>query len=188
MKRLLFLPACLFLFHCAETEKENKEDFAQGKYEAGEKTIEGKKIKGDTSALSLTELKKLLPPTISGFKPVGELITKEENETGNSWTSVEQWYEKGNERLKINIIDYNAAYGLYAGAKAVFDTKVESKEEKSSPVALRGNTTQGWESINYLSHEATLIAASKDRFIITLVLTNQKDSDQLKVFFEKLPF
>ncbi|MBX9851509.1 MAG: hypothetical protein K2X86_07090 [Cytophagaceae bacterium] len=188
MKRLLFLPLCLFLIQCAETEKGNKEDFAQGKYEAGEQAIEEKKVKGDTTALSLTELKKFLPTTISGFKPVGELITKEEKETGNSWTSVEQLYVNGNKRLKINIVDYNAAYGLYAGAKAVFDTRVDNIEEKSAPVALRGNTIQGWESINYLSSEATLIAASKDRFIITLMLTNQEDSDQLKVFFEKLPF
>lgn len=183
-KLLLLIPLMLLFFSCSKDEKKSS-PLIEGNFEKNEKTIEEKKAKGDTLAMPFQSLEKFIPSSINGYAAEGNVSGETKNESGMSWSVIRKTYQKGNQRITISLADYNGAYGLYAGATAVFSLgKVENEEEKSQPVDFKNGQLNGWESYKKLSKEAFLIVAINERFLLTIEAEGQGNTDLIRLLVE----
>ena len=186
MKKM-FLVLCLTMsfISCDKKEKEENKLITSNGLESSEKKIEEKRIKGDTLALSHEILETALPSSVEGFNAVGKGEGTTTNEEFVSWSVIEKKYRKGNQNLSISLADYNGAYGLYAGATALFDNveTIDNAEEKVQGIMLKDGKLKGRESLKKESREAYLMAGIQDRFLITIWADNQTDTELVKQVF-----
>lgn len=175
----------ILLFACSGPEKEAevKEDFVADNAEA---SMEERRIKGDTLALSPDLLSKALPDEVDGYVKSGEIQKAEDKSIGSNWSLVSQSYRKGNSMVNIILSDYNGAYGLFAGATAMFSTGTEVRNDEEISRPFQEGNIKGWETFNRESKQASLILARKDRFIITIEGEEQADLETVKKFARQI--
>ncbi len=108
--------------------------------------IKKRREKGDTLAMPYEELQKFLPESIDGFtrgEPDGATV----NMMNMSYSNVEVKFknDKG-VRVKVQIIDYNQAYGLYTTASMAWTMgmSVDTPEESAKGFKVNDNVA-GWE-------------------------------------------
>ena len=146
-----------------------------------EKKLADRRAKGDTLALNYEELMKYLPESIDGYTkgaPDGSSF----NMPGASYSTANCSYttEDGN-RVKVTIIDYNQAYGLYTAATTMWamGMSVDSPEQKAQGVKFEGNIG-GWEEFRKKSGDATVTLGVGYRFWVQVEANNQKDCEWVK--------
>ncbi len=154
-----------------EMEKSQKE--SQGK-------LAERRAKGDTLAMPYAELQKLLPATIEGFKteePNGGSV----NMTGMSYSNAEGKYTKGGEWVKISIVDYNQAYGLYSAATAMWamGMSVDTPNEKANGMKLDDNIG-GWEVYQKKTKKAAVTLGVGERFWVNVEASGQENTEWVK--------
>jgi hypothetical protein len=171
----------LIILSCADKKtNENGEDPGNS-----ELSFEERKKRGDTLALSPEVLEKALPQSVGKYQKVGDVQNKEVKTSGSNWSSVSQTYSNGEKNVNLSITDYNGAYGLYAGATAIFNSglSIESDNEISRPYKKNGKIT-GWESFSRETGEASLTVGMQDRFLIVIESEGQEDTGILREFAE----
>ena len=134
----------------------------------------------DAKAMHYEELMKFLPESIDGYEkedPKGESVDM----NGISFSSAEVRFKKGNDDIKVTILDYNAAMSMYTMATAMWASgfKVDSSEELAQSVTIDDNV-HGWETFKKKSHDASLVLGVNDRFLVTIEGDNQENLDLLK--------
>ena len=185
--RFGFFVLLVFLMACEKKESSSSSTFKEGSFEKGEKIIEAKKDQGDTLAMAYENLIKFLPANVAGYIPKDNGTGKTDHSNGSSWSMAEKIYVNGNKKIKITLADYNGAYGLYAGATAIFSLdKTENKEERSLAITLKNGKWKAWESYKKVSREAFLITGINDRFLLTLEAEDQIDTELIKSVAENL--
>jgi hypothetical protein len=188
MKRYLVYIFFLFVI-LISCNKEKESSLKEGSFEKSKKIIEDKKNQGDTLAMTYEKLLKFLPAEINGYFEKDKGTGKTINENGISWSIAEKKYFDGDQNFKISLADYNGAYGLYAGATAIFSLgNIENAEESSHAVILKNGKFKGWESYKKESKEAYLITGISDRFLLTLEAENQISTEFIKNIIEKMDF
>lgn len=157
------------------------QDYAS-KAEEGQKKYEARRAKGDTLAIPYTELQKLLPASIDGYEKDGEPEGQSMNMVGASYSTASQNYKKGDHYLKLTLVDYNAAYGLYGMATAFMASgfSSENADEKMGGIDLGVANAKGWEVIRKKEKKATISVGVADRFFVTAEADNQENSELLK--------
>jgi hypothetical protein len=185
----IFILLIPLVFSCESKPKEtlvNDENIEV--LELAEKKIAERKAKGDTLAISDTELEKFLPQSIEAYVADGNTKGQTYNESGMSWSYCEKTYIKGNDKLTIKLADYNGAYGMFAGASAIYasGTSIDNEEEKSKNVIINNGKIKGWESYKKNTGESSLIAGIGDRFLLTIEADNQKNSDLVRSVAEAM--
>lgn len=155
-------------------EMEQGNDAAQAK-------IKERRAKGDTLAMHYEALIKYLPTSINGYtaeEPDGSSI----NMPGSSYSTANVNFknEKG-DHIKVTLMDYNAAYGLYSSITAMWalGMSVDSPEEKAEGVKFEGDIG-GWESYKKKSHDATLTLGIGYRFWLEIEGNNQESTEFIK--------
>jgi hypothetical protein len=156
--------------------------------EESQKKQDARRAKGDTLALPYAELQQLLPESVEGYVRDGEPEGQSMNMVGASYSTASQTYKKGEETLKLTIVDYNNAYGLYGMATAFLAAgySSENADEKIGGVDLGVAEAKGWEVLRKKEKKATLSVGVGERFFITVEAENQADSDQLKAVVKQL--
>ncbi|HEY8402419.1 MAG TPA: hypothetical protein VIK89_14220 [Cytophagaceae bacterium] len=146
---------------------------------AAEKKREERRAKGDTLAMPYQELQKYLP-SISGYEIDGEAKGSTTNMPGMSFSSIEQIYRKDDNRVKVSLIDYNAAYTMYTAATAIWSTGMsfEDNSQKANSVTIDG--LSGWEVFKKNEKSAELILGVGDRFLLTITADGQENTDFVK--------
>ena len=186
MRKIFFyltvLSGVIFVFSCSETEKESvqKSNEVADKAQA---SIEERRKKGDTLALSPEVLSKALPESVSSYKKEGLIQKTEDKTVGMNWSSVSQNYSDGEKTILLVISDYNGAYGLYAGATAIFNSgiSIQTEDELSKPFMSNGKVS-GWESFDKETGAASLMLGKHDRFLITIQSVGQENMSTLYEF------
>lgn len=158
---------------------ENMANESQDAQDEAQKKIAARKAKGDTLAMPYEDLMKYLPEKIDGYtkgEPDGASI----NMPGSSYSTAEAEYtnDKG-ERVKVTIVDYNQAYGLYSGLTAMWAFSVDTPEEKSQGVKF-DNNIGGWEQFQKKSGDATITLGVGYRFWVQVEADAQKDTEGVK--------
>jgi len=158
---------------------ENMANESQNAQDEAQKKIAERKSKGDTLALPYEELMKYLPESIDGYTK-GEPDGASVNVPGSSYSTADCEYtnDKG-ERVKVTIVDYNQAYGMYAGLTAMWAFSIDTPEEKSQGVKL-DNKVAGWEQFQKKSGDATLTLGVGYRFWVQVEASGQKDTEGVK--------
>ncbi len=156
------------------------EQMKKGSSDANTKMKE-RKAKGDTLAMNYKELQKYLPLSIDGYK-TGEPNGTSINMQGMSYSSAEATFKKDNgDHIKVTIIDYNAAYGIYTAATAMWaiGMNVETPEEKVSGIKM-DNEIGGWETFKKKRKDATVTLGVGYRFWVNIEANNQESTDFIK--------
>lgn len=183
-----FLTCTIISCNKTQTESEVNTDTLSGQLEHGQKKIAEKRAEGDTLALPYEELGKFLPDDILGFKAEGEWTGKTENTESISWSTVDKKYNNGKQNMEITLSDYNGAYGLYAGAAAIFDMEEDpgTTDEFAKSFSLNEGRIKGREAFSKGSGEATIIAGINERFFLTIAANQQTDTEFVRSVLQDL--
>lgn len=152
------------------------------KAEEGQKKYEARRAKGDTLAMPHAELQKLLPASVEGYEKSGAPEGESINLAGASYSTASQNYKKGDQYLKMNLVDYNGAYALYGMATAFMASgfSSENADEKMGGIDLGVADARGWEIIKKKEKKATISVGVAGRFFVTAEADNQENSELLK--------
>lgn len=146
---------------------------------AGETKMKERRAKGDTLAMPYADLQKYLP-SIDGYKmdePNGATV----NMGAISYSSAEAKYKKGDNWVKISIIDYNQAYAMYSAATAMWamGMSVDTPNEKAGGIKF-GDDVGGWEVFQKKNKNAAVTLGVGSRFWVNIEADNQENTDFVK--------
>ena len=125
-----------------------------------------RKAKGDTMAMPYKDLEAYLPE-ISGYTKDGEPKGSQMNIPGmGSWSTTEQEYKNGDKKIKVTLMDYNAAFQAFSAMTAVFKMgySMEDGEKKQASADLGVKDTAAYETIYKKDQRAELAVIAGDRF------------------------
>ena len=193
----LFVMFAIILSSCGEKAKEIKDAVElaqkapemaknmQNAQDASKARWDERKKKGDTLALPFKKLEEFIPASINGYKsedPAGQNI----NMQGLSYSESSRRYTKENngqaEDIEIKLIDYNATYDMFAAAFFWMSTNFSREDangfEKSLDIGIKD--VPGFEKYSKSSKTAELTFAVGYRFILTIRVENQTNTDFAK--------
>ncbi|RAK68378.1 hypothetical protein [Hymenobacter edaphi] len=142
----------------------------------------GLQLPPDTISLHYEVLQRFLPEHVAGFvregRPQGESVQL----GGISYSTCEQHYRKGSQRLKVQLVDYNGAQALYAGATALMSANIwqESDEQLMRGCDLGLPGVRGYETVQKLERRAAVALGVGDRFFVSVESTGQEDTRLVK--------
>lgn len=138
--------------------------------------------RADTVSLSCETLQHFLPEQVAGFvregRPLGEAVRI----GGSSYSTCEQRYRRGQQQLKVQLVDYQGARALYAGATALMSTSSwqENDEELIRGCDLGVPGVRGYETVQKQEHRAAVALGVGDRFFVSVESTGQADTRLVK--------
>jgi len=138
--------------------------------DASSSKMEARKAKGDTLAMPYKDLEAYLPD-ISGYTKDGEPKGSQMNMPGmGSWSQAEQAYKNGDKTIRLQIMDYNAAYQAFAGVTAVYKMgfSQEDDQRKQGSADLGIKDVSAYESIYKKEQRGELTVIAGERFFIQL--------------------
>jgi len=155
---------------------------AKNMQEQAEKMQENAEERKDAKAVHYEELINYLPTSISGYtaeaEPDGGTIEMQ----GASYSSANVSFknDKG-ERIKVTLLDYNAAMAMYGMATAMWASgfKIDTKDELAQSYNINDKIA-GWETFKKKSGNASVILGISNRFLLTVEADNQKNCDNVK--------
>ncbi|GAB2964285.1 hypothetical protein GCM10027048_37110 [Hymenobacter coalescens] len=138
--------------------------------------------RGDTTSLHYEALEKFLPVSVAGFVREGGPQGESVQMGGISYSTCEQYYRKGSQRLKVQLVDYNGAEALFAGATALMSADIwhESDEQLMRGCDLGLPGVRGYETVQKMEHRAAVALGVGDRFFVSVESTGQEDTKLVK--------
>ena len=201
MKNLYFvIPALLWLSGCGQKSDETKQALSilENAKEIGEnmeKEVEKAKDRrqeridrGDTQAMHYEKLAEFLPEEIEGYEKDGEMEGNTLNMQGMSYSTVSQSFENSNgDKIKITIMDYNAAENMYQGLMAMYSSGIEIDNTDEHGKGFKiGDDIQGWEVFKKKSKDSEIHAGIVSRFYVNIEAENQESTDFAKAILNQL--
>ncbi|RTL60416.1 MAG: hypothetical protein EKK37_06170 [Sphingobacteriales bacterium] len=194
-KLLLHVLVLMIAFTACNSKKEKKspekieslsdlKDYTENvkdKMDESQKKIEERKKRGDTIAMNYKDLQAYLPD-IPGYEKDGGPGGESMNGFGGSWSTASQKYKNGDKNIKVEIVDYNAAYQTFAGLTALYGMGFsrEDDNEKIAAVDLGVEGVQGYETISKKEPNSKLTIVIAGRFITNIECNGSNDSEFLK--------
>ena len=142
---------------------------------------EERKAKGDTMAMPYADLEAFLPD-ISGYSKDGDAKGSQMNMPGmGSWSQAEQAYKNGDKQIKVEILDYNAAFQAFTAATAIFKMgySMEDDSKKQGSVDLGIKDVVAYQTIYKHDPRGELAVVSGDRFFIQIESQGSNDPQLL---------
>ena len=192
MKKLMIVIIGLSLLatSCKNGKKEGPATLSDVK-ELGEKVkeqtevsaskAEARKAKGDTLAMPYKDLQAYLPE-ISGYTKDGDPEGSQMNMPGmGSWSVAEQKYKNGDKTIKVQLMDYNAAFQAFSAITTVFKMgySMEDGEKKQASADLGVKDIAAYETIYKKDQRAELAVIAGDRFFIQIDSEGSNDPQLL---------
>lgn len=136
----------------------------------------------DTVSLHYEVLQQFLPTQVAGFSREGQPQGESVQLGGISYSTCEQHYRKGAQRLKVQLVDYNGAQALYAGATALMSADIwqESDEQLMRGCDLGLPGVRGYETVQKLERRAAVALGVGGRFFVSVESTGQEDTRLVK--------
>ena len=146
----------------------------------GNKKMEERRAKGDTLAMPYADLQKYLPK-IDGYTMEGDPNGATVNMGAVSYSNAEAKYKKGDNWVKVSIIDYNQAYAMYSAATAMWamGMSVDTPTEKAGGIKL-SDDVGGWEVFQKKNKNATITLGVGSRFWVNIEANAQENTDWIK--------
>lgn len=132
--------------------------------------MEARRAKGDTLAIPYKDLEAYLPE-ISGYTKEGEPKGSQMNMPGmGSWSQAEQEYKNGDKTIKVQIMDYNAAYQAFVGLTAMYKMgfSQEDGDKKQGAADLGIKDVAAYETVYKKDQRGELTVIAGERFLIQI--------------------
>ena len=182
----------LLLIRCGGKVKEAKDAYSNLKnlsnaaetmakeMEEANDAMKDRRERGDTLAMHYEELAKYLPSAVGEYGKSGDLDGGTTNMSGaGSFSNVTQVYEnsEGN-RLKISILDYNAAQMMFMASMAAYASgfSIDTPESMIKGLEISDNI-KGWQEFQKKSKQAKSVVGIANRFYVEVEAGNQEGTD-----------
>jgi hypothetical protein len=138
--------------------------------------------RGDTLAISYKELQRYLPASPAGYAPDGQPEGQSTNVANLHMSTASQEYKKGEQTLKVALVDYNGAATLFMGATAMMNNGMEIEDDNQLMRSLKLDQpgVKGLETLDKKDHKAAVTMAVGDRFLVTVEASGQNDTELVK--------
>ena len=149
--------------------------------DASTNKMEARRAKGDTLAMPYKDLEAYLPE-ISGYTKEGEPKGSQMNMPGmGSWSQAEQEYKNGDKTLKVQIMDYNAAYQAFVGLTAMYKMgfSQEDGDKKQGAADLGIKDVAAYETVYKKDQRGELTVIAGERFLIQINSDGSNDPSLL---------
>lgn len=192
--KFLIISLSIILFSCGGEEKSQEDNIdveknplgaamkmAKNMQEQAEKMQKDMEERKDAKAMHYEELMKYLPTKIDGYtaeEPDGGTIEMH----GTSYSNADITFKnEAGERIKISLLDYNAALSMYSMATAMWTSglKIDTKDELAQSYNINDNIS-GWESFQKKSGNASITLGVSNRFMLTIEADNQENCNNIK--------
>ena len=157
-----------------------------------ETRLQARRAKGDTLALPYKELQAYLPASVGEYQPAGEPEGSTMSMTGLSYSTCGRTYQTGSadnpKTLKINLVDYNNAGSIYAGATAMLGAnfQMEDEQQRVQGLDLGVAEVKALETYQKRDHRASIVAGIGQRFYVSVEATDQADTELVKQALRQL--
>ena len=137
---------------------------------------------GGTLSMPCKKLGHYLPTSIAGFEAVGEPKGEPVSRSGVSYSACERRCTEGAQHLKGQLMDYNGANTLYAGATVMLSAGFSQKKDGQlmRGCSLGVANVRGWETLQKKEPRASVALGVGDRFFVTVESDEQDDTDFMK--------
>ncbi len=163
----------------SKTLKDLGEQLEKGAEELSEKN-KARKAKGDTVAIHYNKLKEYLP-SISGYTIDGEPDGQISGAQGLSYSQLTAKYKSNNgkEKVKVTLVDYNAALPLYTLATAALKSNffIENNRETTKGIDLGIEGVAGMKTIKKKDKKSNVILGVGDRFMVSIEASGQAEQE-----------
>lgn len=194
MNQTLLIALSIILFACGGKDKSQDDNIDMEKNPLGaamkmaknmqeqaekmEKDMENRKV---AKAMHYEELIKFLPTEIDGYtakEPDGGTVEMQ----GISYSNADITFKnEAGERIKVSLLDYNAALSMYIMATAMWTSglKIDTKDELAQSYNISDDIS-GWETFKKKSGKASIVIGISNRFMLSIDADNQKNCDNVK--------
>ena len=154
---------------------------AQNMQEKAEKMQKNMEERKDAKAMHYEELMKYLPNEIDGYtaeEPDGGTVEMQ----GTSYSNADITFKnEAGDRVKISLLDYNAALSMYSMATAMWSSglKIDTKDELAQSFNINDQIS-GWETFKKKTGKASVVLGINDRFMLTVEADKQENCDNVK--------
>ncbi|MDT8412742.1 MAG: hypothetical protein RQ875_09790 [Vicingaceae bacterium] len=154
---------------------------AQNMQEQAEKMQKNMEERKDAKAMHYEELIKFLPTEIDGYtaeEPDGGTVEMQ----GTSYSNADITFKnEAGERIKVSLLDYNAALSMYSMATAMWTSglKIDTKDELAQSYTVNDEIS-GWETFKKKTGKASVILGINNRFMLTIEADKQENCDNVK--------
>lgn len=163
------------------------ENMEQSKNE-GEKFMAERAAKGDTVAMPYTELQKLLPTSIDGYKMEGEPGGSQQSMQGFSMSMAEQhWVSTTGDtnnpaRIHVILSDYGGTTVSYGLAGLAFTIQMQSEDNTQRVRTYKTDFpyTYASETFRKDTKEATVMMGTRYRYVVNVRAENQTEDQTQK--------
>ncbi|MEP2771149.1 MAG: hypothetical protein ABJH05_03305 [Fulvivirga sp.] len=137
-------------------------------------------------AVHYETLQKHLPSAVNGFSVQGEPEGSNLDMNGMSYSMASKKYSKGDSKLNIAIVDYKGAAAMFQTSTMAWANSMayEDAHQKAKSITIDG--MNGWFSYNKDNKEIQLLIASKERYLVTISISNATDEDLAESILKKL--
>lgn len=143
--------------------------------------------KGDTLALTPETLKSYLPKRFDGYRALDSgFVGTPYQLSGASYSSVSQDYQKEGSFLKITLDDYNGKESDFASSVKLWTTGLRVDDQRTRAGSVKIAEHWGWEIYDKRTKKAELMLAISDRLLLSLIASNQENTDFIKEVAESL--
>ncbi len=132
-------------------------------------------------AMNYADLQNYLPSSISGYV-AGEPGGASMNMQGMSFSSADIEFTNSDDGfVRITLIDYSAAFGMYQAATALWTTGMSFEDDESMVQSVQwSDNIVGWEEYRKIDKEANLALGIGDRFFLSIEANNQSSMEFVK--------
>ncbi len=155
-----------------------------------------RKARGDTVAMSYTELQAYLPDAPSGYSKAEEPGGSMQSMGAFSMTEADQTYvgeanaDGQQARIRVKLVDFGGTEGAYAmfAMPMMMNIKQEDARRRMGTLALGPENTWASEELNKVNKDYKVTAMTRYRYMITVEADNQSDdqSDMVKSLTERI--
>jgi hypothetical protein len=138
--------------------------------------------RGDTLAIPYKDLQGYLPSSVSDFEKDGEPSGESVNAMGMSYSVANQMFSKGDSKINISLMDYNAAFGVLSMATTMLSSgySVDNDTEHIGSVKFEQEGMKGWEDFKKKEKRGTVTVVINDRFLINIEASNIESTERLQ--------
>jgi hypothetical protein len=135
-------------------------------------------MQAQETAMNYKDLQAYLPTSINGYE-AGNLDGQSMNMSGMSFSTAEvEFKNSGGHYVRITLMDYSAAIGLYQAATAMWAMGMSFEDDESIAKSVQWEENiVGWEEYRKIDKEAKLALGIGNRFFLSIEASEQSNLD-----------
>jgi len=143
-------------------------------------------VSAQDKAINYKELQNLLPSSLNGYALDDDKDGANFDMNGMSYSMAAGRYIKGESNLTVTLMDYKGAAALYQASTMAWTSGMSYEDDNQKAQGVTFDGFSGWEVIEKNSNTAQLIVGYKERYLITVEITEVSSADLNRAIVKSL--